>query len=272
MNSKRSMWKLLMSVAGASLLVTNCTIKSSDDDNGGAANNTAGANSSAGAGNSTSGDCSPVGKKVNGCVCPGNLVSYQLCQDDGTYGACVCATGQGGGSNSAGASNGGASVATAGATAEAGTQGEEAGAGGSAPVVYATCEDCLADRCQAQWDACDADARCLSANIDGSGQYERIAKCINEQRVSGLVKRDVVRGCGVTIGASADPDVISAWAPEGMDPVTTALLNCMADAPGAAAASWANDDANYPVDAMDNVHPTPWPANTCAKDACTSAL
>ena len=88
--------------------------------------------------------------------------------------------------------------------------------------------------------------------------------------MKGLVKRDVVRGCGVTIGASADPDVISSWAPEGMDPVTTDLLNCMADAPGAAPASWANDDRNYPVDGNDMINPTPWPDGTCAKLACTS--
>jgi hypothetical protein len=87
-----------------------------------------------------------------------------------------------------------------------------------------------------------------------------------------LVKRDVVRGCGVTMGASAKPNYDDLWAPTNMAPTTTALMNCMADAPGAAPASWANDDDNFPVDANDNINPTPWPAGTCAKDACTSAL
>ena len=252
MNSMRSMWKLFVGVAGLGLLVNNCTIKT--DDNG-----------SAGAGNASSGACSPIGSKKQGCICAGNLTSYQVCTAEGIYGACVCDDVSGGGATStAGATSYGGAVGDSGAAAVG-----DAGTGGN--VVYATCEDCLADRCQRQFDACNADPTCISANIDGSGQYERIAACINKERVNGLVKRDVVRGCGVTIGVSADPDVISEWAPEGMDPVTTDLLNCMADAPGAAAASWANDDANYPVDGNDMINPTPWPAGTCAKDACTSA-
>ena len=32
MNSKRSMWKVLLGVVGMGLLVTNCTIKTTDDD------------------------------------------------------------------------------------------------------------------------------------------------------------------------------------------------------------------------------------------------
>ena len=262
MNSVRSMWKLFVGVAGLGLLVNNCTIKT--DDSG-----------SAGAGNASSGACSPIGAKKSGCICAGNLTSYQLCTEEGIFGACVCDDVSVGGASSVA---GGTSYA--GATSHAGTGGAssagaaavgDAGAGGDTNVVYATCEDCLADRCQKQFDACNADPTCISANVDGSGQYELIAACINKERVNGLVKRDVVRGCGVTIGASPDPD-FSLWAPAGMDPVTTDLLNCMADAPGAQAASWANDDANYPVDSNDMINPTPWAAGTCAKDACTSAL
>jgi len=129
----------------------------------------------------------------------------------------------------------------------------------------------LADRCAKEYAACDADPKCISADLDGTGQYERIAACIDTERVKGVVKRDVVRGCGVTIGASPDPDVISAWAPENMAATTTNLLNCMADAPGADPASWANDDRNYPVDGNDMINPTPWANGTCAKDACASA-
>ncbi len=70
MNSKRSMWKVLLGVVGVGLLVTNCTLKTesdTDDDDTG---------------------CTP-GKKKNGCVCSSdNSVSYQICKDDGTYDAC----------------------------------------------------------------------------------------------------------------------------------------------------------------------------------------
>src|SRR5437763_100257 len=105
MNSKHSMWKLFVGVAGLGFLVNNCTIKTATDDG------------SAGAGNTTSGECSPVGKKLSGCTCAGNLVSYQLCTSEGIYGECVCTTGSAGassggassaGASSAGASNGGA--------------------------------------------------------------------------------------------------------------------------------------------------------------------
>ena len=259
MNSKRSMWKLLLGVVGVGLLVTNCTVKTESD---------TGCN---------------AGTKKPGCDCTGNVTGYQSCLDDGTYGACVCPQGtagnsSGGGANAAGAMN--SSAGKGGGTAEGGTSsaGEggasaagEGGAGGAPTVGYANCIECLNDRCAAQYAACDADPNCISTNLDQSGQYERIAACIDKERIKGLVKRDVVRGCGVTIGASADPDVLSNWAPEDMDPVTTDLLNCMADAPGAQPASWANDDANYPVDSNDMIHPTPWPAGSCDKDACTSA-
>jgi hypothetical protein len=264
MNSKRSMWKVLLGVAAVGLLVTNCTIKTDDDDDTG---------------------CTP-GQKKECSACEG-VTGSQTCQADGSYGACDCpgsnnAGSSNGGGSSAGASNssagkggetssGGMSSASAGASGETG-EGGAGGAGEETPTVFATCEDCLDARCATEFAACDADPDCISTNVDGSGQYERIAKCINQERVNGVVKRDVVRGCGVTLGVSADPDVISEWAPEDMAPATTNLLNCMADAPGAAAGSWANDDANFPVDGNDMINPTPWPKGSCAKDACTSAL
>jgi hypothetical protein len=258
MNSKRSMWKVLLGVVGMGLLVTNCTIKTTDDDDIG---------------------CTE-GTKNPGCICSGdNSVSYQLCNAEGTWDACYCTGSSAGGASSSGGSSSGAgtsnsSAGKGGASTTGGASSSAAGEGGEAgegPTVFATCGDCLDARCAAEYNACFDDPNCISANVDGSGQYERIAECINTERVNGLVKRDVVRGCGVTMGASADPDY-GLWAPEGMSPATTNLLNCMADAPGAAPASWANDDANYPVDANDMINPTPWPAGSCAKDACTSAL
>jgi hypothetical protein len=266
MNSKRSMWKVFLGVVGVGLLVTNCTIKTDDS-------------------------CTP-GEKKNCEACDKGVTGTQTCLDDGTYDVCYCpGSNTGGGSSVAGASSAGASSVAGGSSggasnggASSGSAGEagageagamtsgDAGAGGEAPTVFASCEDCLDARCSKEYAACDANPNCISANIDGSGQYERIAACINKERVKGLVKRDVVRGCGVTIGVSPEPDFMTDWAPEGMDPTTTDLLNCMADAPGAKPASWANDNANFPVDANDNVNPTPWAAGTCAKDACTSAL
>jgi hypothetical protein len=257
MNSKRSVWKLLVSVACVGLFVTNCTIKTDDDDSSG---------------------CTP-GKKKDCSACDNGVTGSQTCQDDGSYGACVCPGSVNGGASSGGASSGGSS--SGGKSATAGYAGTwtgggasvagEGGEGGTGPVVYADCLDCLADRCAKEYAACDADPKCISADLDGTGQYERIAACIDTERVKGVVKRDVVRGCGVTIGASPDPDVISAWAPENMAATTTNLLNCMADAPGADPASWANDDRNYPVDGNDMINPTPWANGTCAKDACASA-
>jgi len=258
MNSKRSMWKLLVSVACVGLFVTNCTIKTDDDDSDG---------------------CTP-GKKKDCSACDNGVTGSQTCQDDGSYGACVCPGSVNGGSSSGGASSGGASsggASSGGKSSTAGNGGNwmgsagEGGEGGTGPVVFADCLECLDARCAKEYAACDADAKCISAELDGSGQYERIAECIDKERVKGVVKRDVVRGCGVTIGANPDPDVISAWAPEGMADTTTNLLNCMADAPGAEPASWANDDKNYPIDNNDMINPTPWADGTCAKDACASA-
>jgi len=260
MNSKRSMWKVILGVVGVGLLVTNCTIKTDSDEDAG---------------------CSP-GTKKSCNACADNVTGTQTCLPDGTYDACFCPGSTTGGGSNGGGSNAGASNGSAGKSGATGDGGSssagEAGEGGmggeggqAGPVVYADCLECLNDRCAAQYAACDADPTCISAELDNSGQYERIAACIDKERIKGVVKRDVVRGCAVTIGASPEPDFISDWAPEGMAETTTNLLNCMADAPGAKAASWANDDKNYPVDGNDMINPTPWAAGTCAKDACASA-
>ncbi|MEP7053063.1 MAG: hypothetical protein ABJB12_22045 [Pseudomonadota bacterium] len=278
MNNKRSMWKLLFAGVSVGLLVTNCTVKTGSD-----TVEQAGA-TSAGASN----DGCTAGHKKTGCECSDKSTAYQVCGKDGLYGSCVCPSGTtavGGANNSsAGANNSsaGANNSNGGATSYSGGTATEAGAapfaeagsggeGGALVIDPTDCGSCLAQLCAKQFAACDDDPNCISTNVDGTGQYERIVACIDKERVKGLVKRDVVRGCGVTIGLSADSNVISSWAPEDMDPVTTDLLNCMADAPGAAPASWANDDANY-VDNNDMVRLAPWPAGTCAKLACTSAI
>lgn len=283
MKSKRSMWKLVLGVASVGLLVTNCTIKTDD-----------------GAENTLSGNCSPVGKKFSGCTCPGNLKSYQLCTEDGTYGACVCEdTGNGGASSDGGASSkagasskGGASsyagsssyAGLAGAATEGGSAGAdstEGGAAGATGLVIdpADCPSCLAQLCADEWDACADDnetttvdlngAYCLSQGTNAApGQIELILDCINTERSKGLVKRDAVRACGSSIGQSADPSFFQ-WAPVGMTPATENLMNCMADAPDETMpGDWATDTAtNFPASG-----PRPWDDMTCAKLACTSKL
>jgi hypothetical protein len=276
MNSKRSMWMLLLGVAGVGLLVTNCTLKTaSDNANGGASNN-----SSAGAGNAFSGHCSPVGDKFSGCICSGNVVSYQTCGSDGIYGACACATSTEGGASSGGASSdmGGASNAGT-APAAAGATSSDAGAGGDAASGAVDCYTCLIANCAPEWAACAAedeshppdpgapDQYCLSSN-GPPGQIEKIMTCITTERSGKLAKRDVVRACGSTLGASANPKNV-VWAPPDMTPATEALMNCMADSPTETTpGAWATDmTTNFP-----NGMPRPWDAMTCAKDSCTSAL
>ena len=131
----------------------------------------------------------------------------------------------------------------------------------------------MAALCPQQWQACEADEQCLSANADGSGQYEKIQNgCIEPERLNGVVKRDVVRGCGVSVGQSTDPNFNQDWAPAIMAASTTALMNCMAMGPKNPDASWANDPKNFPIDQNNMVQPVPWPAGTCAKLACTSQI
>lgn len=282
MNIKRTYWQLLSASAFVGIFLANCTIKESNTDNSGG---------DSGTGAKTTGSSCTKGEHDVGCKCSGNLTGYQVCGSDGVYGACVCpagSTAEGGDTSTAGATSGtagttsntGGAGSTEGGAATAGTTTTypagaggtgEAGAAGAGAIDPADCNACLQKECQTEWDACFADEQCISANIDGSGQYERISSCIETARVDGLVKRDAVRGCGVTIGASTDADLLAEWAPEGMSPNTTNLMNCLASAKGMANADWANDPANYPV-VNDMVEPTPWPASSCAKLACTSKL
>ncbi|MES1178629.1 MAG: hypothetical protein ABUL62_30185 [Myxococcales bacterium] len=276
MNSKRSMWKLLVGVASVGLLVTNCTIKTDDDDA-----KAGSGNSSAGAGNATSGECSPVGKKLSGCICAGNLTSYQLCTDEGIYGACVCDDTSGGGASSYG---GAASYAgNAGAVESAGSAGADASEGGADSVVEAAeaeCYGCFIQNCTDEWDACAAESETTTTDPDGHyclsegataapGQIEAIMTCIANERKSGLVKRDIVRACGSSIGASADP-MFFEWPPANgaMTPATEGLINCMADAPDETIpGNWANASNNFPSSG-----PRPWDDMTCAKTSCTAAI
>jgi hypothetical protein len=308
MNIKRSYLQGLLAAVGVGLLLTtNCTIKESDGNDGcKKGHKEAGCKCSDGSvayqvcdsegvygkcvcdGSSIDDTCDE-GHKKSGCSCDGNVVGYQVCDADGVYGACVCPAGGTGGTGGTGndtggtgndaggagndtagsgnASNGGTSNAGAPNDGEGGSDG-----GDLSDIDPDDCYSCLQELCPTELSDCLNDPQCISTDTDGSGQYERISACIERERVNGLVKRDLVRGCGVTIGTSSDASLAADWFPEGMAPTTTNLMNCLAtsstEAPNA---DWANDPDNYPVvDEM--VVPTPWPTKSCAKISCTSKL
>jgi hypothetical protein len=140
------------------------------------------------------------------------------------------------------------------------------------------CTGCLTQLCKPEWAACAAEDEtsppdpdfpndyCLSSMADGSGQIEQIMDCITAERAKGLVKRDVVRACGSSIGASASTTFF-VWAPKTMTAATEALMNCMADDPNETMpGAWATNSNNYPP-----AGPLPWSDGTCAKFSCTSA-
>jgi hypothetical protein len=272
MNIKRSYFKLLMASATVGLFLANCTVKNSTDDS-----------------------CEK-GDKDTGCSCPGEQTGYQVCNSEGVFGSCICPddnsgagtgnTSTAGKNSSTGGTDGGGGeppstggkTYTAGTNSGAGVASVTAGAGGeggAGPVAttYESCSDCLDDLCKAELDACLADEACFSADGLGGGEYEAISDCIEKARaeVDDVVKRDRVRSCGVTFGASSDPEPdfssFSDWAPRDMAATTTNLLNCMATSSSKEPdAKWANDPANFP-----NNMPVAWPADSCAKLACTSA-
>jgi hypothetical protein len=259
MKSMRSSFALLFTSLGAALLFANCTVKSVGDDG------------------STSDKCTPgVTQK---CDCTNGDTGAQACNTKGTgFGECKCdgsitiggsssnttnnneagdgtttSNGGKGGTSYAGSSPGGA-----GPTSEAGAGGE----GGEAPAIdpATDCDNCISMQCAAQYEDC-------AKNADCPDQYAAVLGCITTARGDGLVKRDVVRGCGGSLGSNPAPSTPSdfVWAPAEMDPTTTALLNCMASG-DAADVTWANSDSNFT--------PTiaPWPAGTCAKLSCTSEV
>ena len=272
MNIKRSFFTLLMGSAGFGLFLANCTVSTSSSDK-----------------------CSK-GDKDTGCECPGKITGYQVCNSSGVFGDCQCPGTNTAGSSSNSSAGNTSNDAGAGNTSEAGTTSKggttsnggtattagtdaggvssaEGGAGGAGGengtgvTDFATCEDCLMALCPTQFDACLNDSNCFSTDGDGTGEYEAISTCIEGERASGVAKRDAVRGCGVTFGASADPDLVSAWAPHDMAATTTDLINCMATSQSKPVnADWANDQTtNFP-----NGVPAPWPNDSCAKLACTS--
>ena len=127
------------------------------------------------------------------------------------------------------------------------------------------CEECLAVLCKDEYDACVNDETAPTSCFD---QYAAIIDCIDSERENGLVKRDAVRACGVSIGNSSTGNLNDAWAPQGMLPATTDLLNCLATSasdPKGPNPDWANDASNFPA-----AGPTPWPADSCAKFSCTA--
>ncbi len=259
MNIKRSYFQLLLGSVTVGLFLANCTVQQAKDD----------------------GECDK-GDKDTGCACADGSVGYQVCDSDGVFGSCVCPDpNSGGGSSNNGTAgktgnDGGATTTPAGGkTGTAGTY-TAGGDGGAAPTVDPAaggaggapavtfdpenCEECLAVLCEDQLDTCLDDDLCFS-------QYASISDCINEERGKGLVKRDVVRACGVNVGASPNAQLTDVWAPDELSPLATDLINCMATSSSETPnADWANDLAtNYP-----NNVPAPWPADSCAKLSCTS--
>jgi hypothetical protein len=280
MKSLRSSFGLLLVTFGAALLFANCKVTSVESDE----------------------SCTP--NETRHCTCTNGDDGSQVCNSKGTaYNACRCEGTDGGGSANNGSggdgntateggheSDGGTAGSSTGGTANGGSGGTAANGGAAGSTSAAAgmggegganfddidptdCAACLAQLCPTQWQACEADANCQSPDLDGSGQYERIQnQCVEPERRSGVVKRDVVRGCGVSIGRSTDPDYLSDWAPEDMAQSTIDLMNCMAMGSRSPDGSWANDPNNFPVDDEQVIHPVPWPDGTCAKLACTSKV
>ena len=266
MNIKRSYFKLLIASGAVALFLANCTFKESDGEGDGS-------------GGDPGAEACTKGDKHSGCACPGALVGYQVCTSEGVYGSCVCPDVSGtGGTNNAGgvpsAGNGGI-TSTAGAGAGGAppvTAGAGAGGEGGADVVTFVpedpndCEACLKVLCKTEYDTCVADETNVPSCVD---QYAAIIGCIDDERENGLVKRDVVRACGVSVGANTTGSLNDAWAPADMLPATTDLINCLATAtsdPKGPNPDWANDiPNNFPA-----AGPTPWPADSCAKLACTA--
>lgn len=270
MNIKRSFLSALFASAAIGLFVTNCTVKEDNSD-----------------------ECDK-GDKDSGCACPGGLTGYQVCDSDGVFGECVCPDDNSGGgtknTSGSGNSSGGDDTDTGGKTNNGGTGATTSYAGsgdggspeatggtgeGGGPAIdpadFVDCDDCLDKLCKKEFDACFADTQCFSETGDGTGQYERISLCIETERENGVVKRDAVRGCGVTMGVSPNADLAADWAPEGMVPATTNLINCLATSSSETPSNeWAeNNDENFPV-VNNMVAPKAWPEDSCAKLACTS--
>lgn len=271
MKSMRPSFALLISSLGATLLFANCTIKSVEDDG------TGGKGSSSGGSSTTTDKCTPG--ESNDCTCTNGKNGAQVCNSKGTgYNSCVCdgVVDTGGSSNAGGEGNTGGKSGSSGSSSGGADATGEGGAGGDpfANIDPEDCASCLAQLCPEQWMACEADTQCVSTDFDGTGQYEMIQNnCVEPERVNGVVKRDVVRGCGVSLGQSTDPNFTADWGP-GINPATVELMNCMAmganppTANGKPDASWANSEDNFPI-VNQMVQPVPWPEGTCAKLACT---
>lgn len=256
-----------MASATVGLFLANCTVKNSTDES-----------------------CEK-GDVDNGCECPGNQTGYQKCNSDGVFGECICPddnsnagtgnTSTAGKNSSTGGTDGeggeptstGGKTYTAGTNSGAGVASVTAGAGGeggAAPITFVPtdpndCEECLAVLCADEKKKCDEDTSVPSSCLD---QYAAIIDCIDAERENGLVKRDAVRACGVSLGSSSTGNFNDAWAPADMLPTTTDLLNCLATSatdPQGPNPDWANDPNNFPA-----AGPTPWPADSCAKFSCTA--
>jgi hypothetical protein len=263
---KRSYRHLFMGAVGVALLLSNCTVKEDSDES-----------------------CEK-GDKVNGCECPGGVTGHQECESDGSFGSCICPGGVGGSGNTSGSNTGGngddeggapgggiggISSAGSGGASDAGagaggalSEGGADGAGGEPPFAFETCTECLETLCADEWEACAAADQGICEM-----QYGAVADCIEADRANGPngtnVTRDRLRGCGVTLGSSANPNLAGDWAPAQMAQETTDLINCLATSSSELPDDeWANvNGPNFPQSG-----PTPWPADSCAKLACTSPV
>jgi hypothetical protein len=254
MKSAPSWMKLLLTGFGVTAMVASCTIEAK------------------------TGTTCTAGTFTT-CACDGAVTGQRSCNSDGTFGVCVCDQGSGGsgGSSAMGgsATSGGAEASggsgTSGGTTSSGgaatggssTGGaiDQAGAGGAGGATFDSCDTCLADKCQAEFDACLADTTCVADPGSSTlGQYEQIASCLDTIRITRAVKRQDLRDCG----AMVDGGTGFVWPPPEMNEVTLNLVNCMATGLSGEVMNNTWADAQN----ITNV----WPPASCAKLACSSQL
>jgi hypothetical protein len=113
-------------------------------------------------------------------------------------------------------------------------------------------------QCAAELTACLDDPVCFTGDPQNPGQYERVITCVEQMRTMKAVKRADLVTCGLRVGTG------SGWPPDGMADTTTDVINCMVTGQMGVPMnnSWANSS---------NIN-SPWPANGCAKLACTSMV
>jgi hypothetical protein len=252
MKRTRSLSMLLVSSVAVVALVSSCTIetKTSDGGDGGSTSGTTGGTSSGTTGGTD--------------AATGGSAAITGGSNSTTGGAAATTGGSTAMTGGSSATTGGASSAGAGGDevigGNGGAGGEPAGGAGAGGASYDDCDACLDAKCTKELDACSADSQCISDAVDGSGQYEQVAVCVDTIRKTRPVKRADLRDCGNSVGQSSN----NVWPPGGMTVATIDLINCMATGvtDEAGNSAWANQ-AN-----ISNA----WAPASCAKLACTSQL